>query len=410
MTLGKKIAELRKKYGYSQEELARRMNVSRQTISKWETDMSLPDIERLKELSKILQVSLNELLDIEEDQIIDQNELQAFINQMMIIQENYEKETQKRKQHQTIILIGTIIVLLCLCIAIGLLFMQLHNTNKQLSILSSDLSQGMNHMETNIEKSIQESLNNKESLLTDFAYKIEEINLQKNKIKIHLQTTLKESYTSSKVQFVFFDQNFQQYSYQAICHDGIYEYDDYISLINIAKLSIKVMNQDQILIQSFDEFQMSIPQYQHNLKVNYIIDQKDNAHGGSKVIKAIGFCLDDQDKETYEESLTLWMTNEQIENNEKMTIIYDDFKISKIDYQITYNEKIYKQETLKNNDQDQLQLKIDKAISNGDNIIVEGYVYDQQGNRYRFYNHSQYNVLSIYPIDTIESQEILVRD
>ena len=45
--LGKKIAELRKLHHYSQESLAEQMNISRQTISKWETDLSVQDIERI---------------------------------------------------------------------------------------------------------------------------------------------------------------------------------------------------------------------------------------------------------------------------------------------------------------------------------------------------------------------------
>ena len=49
MTLGQKLKEIRKKFGLSQEQLAEIMNVSRQAITKWETDEGLPDTENLKE-------------------------------------------------------------------------------------------------------------------------------------------------------------------------------------------------------------------------------------------------------------------------------------------------------------------------------------------------------------------------
>ena len=43
MSIGKKLYELRKQKGLSQEEVADKLNVSRQTVSKWETDQSMPD-------------------------------------------------------------------------------------------------------------------------------------------------------------------------------------------------------------------------------------------------------------------------------------------------------------------------------------------------------------------------------
>ncbi len=63
MEIGKKIMELRKKKGLSQEELAEKVGVARQTISKWELGETSPDLKQSKELSKIFNVSLDELVD-----------------------------------------------------------------------------------------------------------------------------------------------------------------------------------------------------------------------------------------------------------------------------------------------------------------------------------------------------------
>lgn len=63
MEIGKKIMELRKKNGLSQEELAEKVGVARQTISKWELGETAPDLKQSKELSKIFNVSLDELID-----------------------------------------------------------------------------------------------------------------------------------------------------------------------------------------------------------------------------------------------------------------------------------------------------------------------------------------------------------
>ncbi len=61
MEFGKKIMDLRKKSGLSQEELAEKVGVTRQTISKWELDETSPDLKQAKKLSKIFNVSLDEL-------------------------------------------------------------------------------------------------------------------------------------------------------------------------------------------------------------------------------------------------------------------------------------------------------------------------------------------------------------
>ncbi len=63
MTLGEKIRYARKCCGLSQEQLGEKMCVSRSAIAKWETDKGLPDVENLKNLSRLLRVSVDSLLD-----------------------------------------------------------------------------------------------------------------------------------------------------------------------------------------------------------------------------------------------------------------------------------------------------------------------------------------------------------
>ena len=67
MTIGSKIFELRKKWNLSQEELAAKVNVSRQTVSKWENDVVLPDVYNLKELAKVFHCTVDELIDEEKE-------------------------------------------------------------------------------------------------------------------------------------------------------------------------------------------------------------------------------------------------------------------------------------------------------------------------------------------------------
>jgi transcriptional regulator with XRE-family HTH domain len=62
MDFNNKLYELRKQKGFSQEELANRLNVSRQTISKWEVGESTPDMENLVAISELFEISLDELV------------------------------------------------------------------------------------------------------------------------------------------------------------------------------------------------------------------------------------------------------------------------------------------------------------------------------------------------------------
>ncbi|MDF2804233.1 MAG: putative transcription factor, like protein [Anaerocolumna sp.] len=62
MDLGKRIKDEREKLNMSQDELAQKMDISRQAISKWETGNSYPDIEKILKLSEIFHLSLDELV------------------------------------------------------------------------------------------------------------------------------------------------------------------------------------------------------------------------------------------------------------------------------------------------------------------------------------------------------------
>ncbi|MCI9456435.1 MAG: helix-turn-helix transcriptional regulator [Oscillospiraceae bacterium] len=67
MSLGNNLFQARKKRGLSQEEVAEKLGVSRQTISKWETDETLPDIQQSKQLALLYRLSLDELIDFDMD-------------------------------------------------------------------------------------------------------------------------------------------------------------------------------------------------------------------------------------------------------------------------------------------------------------------------------------------------------
>lgn len=63
LTFGQNLAKERKQAGISQEELAEKLHLTRQTISKWETGASAPDVEGLRALCRALDVSADRLVE-----------------------------------------------------------------------------------------------------------------------------------------------------------------------------------------------------------------------------------------------------------------------------------------------------------------------------------------------------------
>ena len=74
MILSEKIAMLRKRSGWSQEDLAERLDISRQSVSKWESGASIPDLERIVNMSQLFGVTTDYLLkdEIEEAEFAEE--------------------------------------------------------------------------------------------------------------------------------------------------------------------------------------------------------------------------------------------------------------------------------------------------------------------------------------------------
>lgn len=85
MILAEKIMKLRKEKGWSQEELAMKLNVSRQSVSKWESSTSIPDLDRILKLSQIFDVSTDFLL---------KDEMEVDKAQVVTVEDTFIEEAQ----------------------------------------------------------------------------------------------------------------------------------------------------------------------------------------------------------------------------------------------------------------------------------------------------------------------------
>lgn len=114
MNIGKHLKTLREKNNLTQEQLADKLFVSRSNVSKWERNISLPDAETLLELSKIFNVSVDDILLGN-----DKNDSSGVLN--------IYKQIEKQKKVMLIICVSSIIIILLFLIYY---FLSFYNSNK----------------------------------------------------------------------------------------------------------------------------------------------------------------------------------------------------------------------------------------------------------------------------------------
>ena len=122
------LKKIRKDKGYTQEILAEKLNVVRQTVSKWEKGLSLPDVDMLSKIANVLETDVNILLD---GQITttDQSEI---VKQLAKI---YEQLTIKNRRYKKIM--KTIAIILLIIVIFGILLVIL-NIGTFISISNSE--------------------------------------------------------------------------------------------------------------------------------------------------------------------------------------------------------------------------------------------------------------------------------
>ena len=108
MTLGEKISKLRKEYNYTQEQLADILGVSRQSISKWESDIAYPETDKLIEVGKLFDCSMDYLL---KEDVIEKNGVQAsgFTEKVEEISRKVLTDKNKGKAKKILKIIGIIL-------------------------------------------------------------------------------------------------------------------------------------------------------------------------------------------------------------------------------------------------------------------------------------------------------------
>src|SRR5699024_6370193 len=96
--LNENIKTLRKAKGLSQEELAIKLNVVRQTVSKWEKGLSVPDAGMVIKIAEVLETTVNVLLGEELPQHEEQDLTKTLAAKLEVLNEQYSKQNESRRK------------------------------------------------------------------------------------------------------------------------------------------------------------------------------------------------------------------------------------------------------------------------------------------------------------------------
>ena len=176
MELAEQIAALRKKHGFSQEELGEKLGVSRQAVSKWESSQAVPELEKLKELCRIFGVSLNELLQLEENgQVREEENLLSQQAEKNIAEQPRSTADKRKKQDHKLFVFTIAGFALVLAVTVFCLQVQIQDLNRQMSDLQSGLSSVRSEWSmaiSSLRASIEQSLESQTSIVSEYHYDI----------------------------------------------------------------------------------------------------------------------------------------------------------------------------------------------------------------------------------------------
>ena len=204
MTLGTRIAQKRKESGLSQEALGEQIGVSRQAIYKWESDASLPEIEKLIALSKLFGVSVGALLGVEEDTPppLENNELtEAQLKMVEEIVNRYLSAQPKPKPRQKWpwVLAGFAVLMGVMSLVNRL--DQIDQQYHRVQMTVSSVEESVDRQIDGITDRVEEILKSQNDLTAEYGTEISGANLEKNQIRFSVYAVPKTYVEGMEVKF-----------------------------------------------------------------------------------------------------------------------------------------------------------------------------------------------------------------
>ena len=233
MTIGQRIAELRRQNNLSQEALGEALGVTRQSISKWESDGALPEIEKLVAMSRLFGVSVGALLGVEEETPAEgtepgktrqESELseaqlrmveeiaarytdalrEETLRQEQARREDAQKAAEKKKPGKKAIRAGAFCVGLLLYGIISLFsrLERLDNNYTNLSHSINNVTDSVNRQISGIAYQVENILNEQNALTADFGTSVAEVNAKEMTVSFDVYAVPKTYEAGMTVEFL----------------------------------------------------------------------------------------------------------------------------------------------------------------------------------------------------------------
>ena len=281
MTIGLRIARLRKSAGLSQEALAAQLNVSRQAIGKWEADASLPGLDNLQELARALNVSCDELLTgraPETPSPAAQPTLSAEGVKALLDETEHRRSVHYKR---AALLIGGVLALLVVLLAKSLTdtAARVNDLRAQVDRLTTEVNSIESGIDTrmgSIESSIRQSLNEGASILAGWDYALGQYDPVSRTVPLSLQAVPKAVSEGATAFFRIDFEDREPLTLPAVSENGIFTAETDLPLNDYYAVTVG-LTADGVtqLEQLYDERDLS---RQYTLTVDF--EEVDYTSGG----------------------------------------------------------------------------------------------------------------------------------
>lgn len=238
-TLGRRIQEGRKAAGLSQEALGQELNVSRQAVSKWESDAAIPELENLIAMSRLFGVSMGRLLGVEAEQQPEaapsgDGELtEAHLRMVQEIVDRYlaaqmEKKKSPWGKWDVRVLFTLCGIMLALLVGLGRRVAQLDSRYTGLQQSISGVSSSVNGQINSMARQISTILDEKNNILYDSTAVVTDFDGVAKTVTLRLTAAPKEWTTSTAAVFTAALSDGRIFTAEGTGRDGIFTAEDFV--------------------------------------------------------------------------------------------------------------------------------------------------------------------------------------
>ncbi|MBE6987196.1 MAG: helix-turn-helix domain-containing protein [Ruminococcaceae bacterium] len=289
MNIHLKIQELRKNAGLSQEALAEQLGVSRQAVSKWESGINIPDIDKIIAISKIFGVSLSELLTGEKENVsvaaetpVPDEKYEELLQQHLMQVDAMLKESGRKKRSGWSIAFR-IIAAVVICYLVLFYVDKLQRMENNINNLQSNVGNirtDINHQIYSIQKEISESLKKEYGLISDYTLDYRDMDFPRRTVVLDISASPRLWNEGDSMAFIV-EADGEQLSCEGVYNNGTVYAEIEVPLSDNIQVSALITNGGTVKQEKIDEL--------HELLSMHLLEV--NGHGSIRSSRVLG---DDQ--------------------------------------------------------------------------------------------------------------------